>query len=261
MEVIVTRDYDEMSAKAAEIVIAQIKAKPTTVLGLATGSTPIGLYKLLAKAHKEDGLDFSKMATFNLDEYVGLAPTHEQSYRRFMDKNLFDHINIPKKRTNVPDGLAKHLGAYCEKYEQMIAEAGGVDLQVLGIGRDGHLGFNEPGTSLASPTQIVALAPETVEDNARFFESEDEVPRFAITMGIKTILSARICLMLANGKNKADAVRGCVEGPITSMLTASALQLHPKAIVIVDEAAAANLERLDYYKWVQEAKADIADRL
>jgi glucosamine-6-phosphate deaminase len=161
----------------------------------------------------------------------------------------------------VPDGLAEDLGAFCEQYERMIQEAGGVDLQVLGIGRDGHLGFNEPGSSLGSPTQVVALAPETIEDNARFFESEDEVPRFAITMGIQTILDAGHCLMLASGESKADAVKGCVEGPVTSMLTASALQLHPNATVIVDEAAASKLERRDHYKWVQQAKQEIADKL
>jgi len=261
MEVIVTKNYKEMSAKAAEIVIGQIQAKPGLVLGLATGSTPEGLYEALAKAHKDDGLDFSRMTTFNLDEYVGVEPDHEQSYRRFMDEHLFDHINIPKENTHVPDGLAEDLGAYCEQYEQMIRKAGGVDLQVLGIGRDGHLGFNEPGSSLRGRTQVVALAPETIEDNSRFFDSEDEVPRFAVTMGIQTILDARMCLMLANGESKAEAVKGCVEGPITASLTASALQLHTNAVVIVDEDAASELERLEYYKWVQEAKEEIADRL
>jgi len=261
MEVIITRDYEEMSDKAAEIVVSAVSSKPGLVLGLATGSTPEGLYARMAKANKEQGVDFSRVSSFNLDEYVGLAPDHEQGYRRFMDEHLFDHINIEKDNTHVPDGLAQDLGGFCRTYERMIEEAGGIDLQVLGIGRDGHLGFNEPGTSLASRTQVVALAPETIEDNARFFASEDEVPRFAITMGIHTILSARVCLMMAAGSGKADAVKRCVEGPITSMLTASALQMHPNTIVVIDEAAASGLDRMGYYKWVAAAKQDIADRL
>ncbi len=258
MEIIVTKDYEEMSDKAAEIVIAAIKASPELVLGLATGSTPEGLYERLVTAHKEDGLDFSHMTTFNLDEYVGLGPDHEQSYRFFMDTHLFDHINISKERTHVPDGLAADPVQYCKLYEEMIQDADGIDIQVLGIGRDGHLGFNEPGTSLSSRTQLVALAPETIEDNSRFFDSEDEVPHFALTMGVQSILEARKCLLLASGEGKAEALKGCVEGPITSMLTASALQVHPDAIVIVDEAAASRLERLDYYKWVQQAREQIA---
>jgi len=261
MEIIVTKDYAELSDRAAEIVIGAIKANPELVLGLATGSTPEGLYARLVEAHRSGGLDFSRVTTFNLDEYVGLAPDHEQSYRRFMDTRLFDHVNVRKERTHVPDGLAQKLNEYCELYEQMIRDAGGIDIQVLGIGRDGHLGFNEPGTSLASRTQVVALAPETIEDNARFFESKDEVPRFAITMGVQSILDARKCLLLASGESKAEALRGCVEGPITAMLTASALQMHPNAVVIADEAAASSLERLDYYRWVQEAREQIADRL
>ena len=261
MEVIIARDYEDMSDIAAGIVVSAIKAKPDFVLGLATGSTPEGLYARMVKANKEGKLDFSRVKTFNLDEYVGLAPTHEQSYRRFMDSHLFDHNNIRKENTQVPDGLARKLGQFCEKYEEMIRKAGGVDLQVLGIGRDGHLGFNEPGSSLASRTQLVALAPETVEDNSRFFKSEEEVPRFAITMGIRTILDARMCLMLASGKSKAEAVKGSVEGPITAMLTASSLQLHPNTVVIVDEAAASKLERIDYYRWAQDAKKQLTGRM
>jgi glucosamine-6-phosphate deaminase len=261
MEVIVTADYDEMSAVAGEIVIGAIRRKPNIVLGLATGGTPEGLYAALIEAHKRQGLDFSRVVTFNLDEYVGISPDHEQSYRHFMDSHLFDHINIKRKNTHVPDGLAENLTDYCEQYERMIQEAGGIDLQVLGIGRDGHLGFNEPGTSLASRTQVVTLARETIEDNSRYFESEDEVPKFAITMGVHTILGARLCLMVANGEGKADAVKRCVEGPIAAMCTASALQMHPNAVVVVDEAAASKLERLDYYKWVQQLKGQLAGKM
>ena len=261
MEVIVTKDYGEMSDVAGKIVIDAIRRKPNIVLGLATGGTPEGLYAALIEANKEQGLDFSPVVTFNLDEYVGISPDLEQSYRRFMNSHLFDHINIGTENTHVPDGLAGNLADYCKQYERMIQEAGGVDLQVLGIGRDGHLGFNEPGTSLASRTQVVTLARETIEDNSRYFESENEVPKFAVTMGVQTIMDARLCLMVANGEGKADAVKGCVEGPITAMCTASALQMHPNAVVIVDEAAASKLERLDYYKWVRQLKGQLADKM
>jgi len=261
VEVVITRDKDEMSAKAAEIAVSAIRSKPDVVLGLATGSTPLDLYAALIKAHKDEGLDFSRVVTFNLDEYVGLAPDHQQSYRRFMDENLFSHVNIEAQNTHVPDGLAANLARYCERYEQMIRDAGGVDIQVLGIGRDGHLGFNEPGTSLAACTQIVTLARETIEDNARFFEDENDVPKFAVTMGVQTILDARMCLLMAHGSSKADAVKGCVEGPVTAMCTASALQMHANAVVIVDEAAASALDRIDYYRWVQEARPLIADKM
>ena len=261
MEVIVVKDYEKLSAKAGEIVVGAVRKKPDIVLGLATGSTPLGLYGAMAKAQKEHGLSFARVVTFNLDEYVGLPPDHPQSYRCFMDSNLFNHINIKKKNTHVPDGLAKNLTKFCKKYERMIKQAGGVDIQVLGIGRDGHLGFNEPGTSLASLTQVVTLARETIEDNARFFASMAQVPKFAITMGVRTILNARMCLLVANGQSKADAVKGCVEGPITAMCTASALQLHPNAVVIVDEAAASKLARLDYFKWCQEAKPQLTGKV
>ena len=261
MEVIVVKDYDEMSAKASAIVIDAVKRKPDIVLGLATGSTPVGLYSALIEAHKEHGLDFSRVTTFNLDEYVGLAPDHEQSYRYFMNRNLFDHVNVNKEDTHVPDGLAENLSQHCRDYEQMIRDAGGIDIQVLGIGRDGHLGFNEPGSSLGGLTQVVTLARETIEDNSRYFDSEEAVPKFAVTMGIQTILNSRMCLMLANGEGKTDAVKGCVEGPVAAVCTASALQMHPNAVVVVDEAAAGKLERLDYHKWVQEAKGKIAGRL
>lgn len=261
MEVIVAEDYEDMSARAASIVLSALNQNPQIVLGLATGSTPVGLYERMIEAEDNGEADFSGVTTYNLDEYVGLSPDHEQSYRYFMNDNLFDHIGIPEENTHVPDGLAEDLGAHCKEYEQMIRNAGGVDLQVLGIGRDGHLGFNEPGSSLSGRTQVVALAPETIEDNARFFDSEEEVPRFAVTMGIRTIMDAGLCLMLASGESKADAVRDAVEGPVSASCTASALQMHPSAVVIIDEAAGSRLERLEYYKWAHEAKQEIADRL
>jgi glucosamine-6-phosphate deaminase len=190
--------------------------------------------------------------TFNLDEYVGLPSTHDQSYHYFMHENLFNHININPANVHVPSGVVKDFDRYCQWYEDEIEMAGGIDLQVLGIGSDGHIGFNEPGSSLASRTRIVTLTEETIIDNSRFFESMEDVPRFAITMGVGTVMEAGHCLLLANGEKKADPVAALVEGPITSQVTASALQMHPHATVIVDNAAASKLKRIDYYRWTYE---------
>lgn len=252
MRVIITKDYDEMSKEAAKIIAKQIREKPDSVIGFATGGTPIGTYKELIRMHKEEGLDFSKITTFNLDEYYGLGPDHPQSYYYYMFENLFNHVNVDPKKVHIPDGLAKDVKAFCKQYEEEIKKAGGIDLQILGIGRDGHIAFNEPGSSLASRTRLVALAEETIKDNARFFEREEDVPRYAISMGVGTILEAKRLLLLASGESKADAVAALVEGPITSQVTASALQLHPDAIVIVDEAAASKLKRKDYYRHVDK---------
>lgn len=256
MRVIIERDYDAMSKRAAEIVAEVVREKPDCVLGLATGSTPIGLYKELIRMHKEEGLDFSRVRTFNLDEYYGLALDHPQSYRYFMHQYLFDYINIPPQNINVPSGLVKGVKAYCAHYEQIIKEAGGIDIQVLGIGGDGHIGFNEPGSSLASRTRLVALNEWTIKDNARFFEGEEDVPRFAITMGVGTIMEARRCLLLAYGSKKAKAIAQAVEGPITSQITASALQMHPDTIVIVDEEAASEMKRKDFYLYLEKMMAE-----
>ncbi|NLW50060.1 MAG: glucosamine-6-phosphate deaminase [Candidatus Brocadiaceae bacterium] len=261
MDVILVRDYEEMSARAAEIVIAALRQKPDAVLGLATGSSPEGLYARLIDAHTNDGLDFAPVVTFNLDEYVGLGPDHPQSYRAFMNDRLFDHINVKPQNTHVPDGLAQPLRAHCAAYEEAIRQAGGIDLQVLGIGRDGHIGFNEPGTSLGSRTHVAALAPETIEDNARYFAGPEEVPRFAVTMGIASILDARRCILLAGGAGKAEAVAAAIEGPLTSQVPASALQMHPDTVAIVDEAAAARLRRADFYRWQDRNRSQILDRL
>ncbi|MDQ1317554.1 MAG: Glucosamine-6-phosphate deaminase [Candidatus Poribacteria bacterium] len=252
MQVIIKENYDEMSKEAGQIIKDAMHLKPNLVLGLATGSTPIGTYKELIRMYKEGELDFSKVVTFNLDEYVGLPTTHEQSYHYFMHDNLFNHINISSTNIHVPSGIAKDFAKYCQWYEDEIEKVDGVDLQVLGIGSDGHIGFNEPGTSLASRTSIVTLTEETIKDNARFFERESDVPRFAITMGVGTIMEAKCCLLVANGEKKADPVSILVEGPITSQVTASALQMHPNAIVIIDKAAASKLKRIDYYNWAYE---------
>lgn len=252
MRVIIVKDYDEMSKEAARIIARQIREKPNCVLGLATGGTPIGTYKELVRMHKEEGLDFSQVVTFNLDEYYGLPPDHPQSYHYYMFEHLFNHVNIKRENIHIPDGLAKDVEAFCREYERKIKKAGGIDLQLLGIGRDGHIAFNEPGSSLASRTRIVALAPETIKDNARFFEREEDVPRYAISMGVGTILEARKILLIANGKSKADAIAATVEGPVTSQITASALQLHPNVTIVVDEEAASKLKRKEYYRFVDQ---------
>ena len=256
MEVIITPSAREASAVAARIAAALIRANPRAVLGLATGGTPLGFYDELAAAHARGGLDFSQVTTFNLDEYVGLAPDHPQSYARFMREHFFSRVNIPPNRIHIPDGLATDIPAHCAAYEAAIRDAGGIDLQLLGIGSDGHIGFNEPGSSLGSRTRLKTLAGRTICDNARFFPSPDEVPRHVITMGVGTILDARRCLVLAFGEAKAAAVADMVEGPVTASVPASALQFHPSCALLVDEPAAARLKRADYYRWVYAIKPE-----
>ena len=257
MRVVIEQDYEGMSRKAAAAVAEQVRKKPDCVLGLATGSTPIGLYKELIRMSHEEGLDFSRITSFNLDEYYGLGPEHDQSYRYFMEKNLFEGLKTRPKKTHVPDGLANDPEAYCAQYEKMIRDAGEIDLQVLGIGGDGHIAFNEPSSSLGSRTRLKTLTEETIQDNARFFASMDEVPRFAITMGVATIFEARRCVLLASGAKKAKVVHQAIEGPISSQVTASALQLHRDTIVVLDEDAACELERKNYYKYVERMRAEL----
>ncbi len=254
MEIIITADYDEMSKLAARMIARQVLRKPCSVLGLATGSTPIGTYEELARLHRKEGLDFSKVATFNLDEYLGLPPTHDQSYRYFMDQHLFKHINVQKSNIHVPYGHAEQVEDFCRWYEAEIKRFGGIDIQLLGIGGDGHIAFNEPGSSLGSRTRLKTLTKQTIEDNARFFAKLEDVPRFAITMGVGTIMEAREILLLANGAKKAEIVAEALEGPITAQVSASALQMHPHVTVIVDAEAGAHLKRADYYRWVYEEK-------
>lgn len=254
MRVIVAKDPQDVSQRAAKFVAAVMRRRPTCVLGMATGSTPLGLYRELIRMHRDEGLDFSRVVTFNLDEYVGLSGTHPQSYRAFMQKNLFDHINVDVRNTHVPDGRALDFENYCEQYERLIRDEGGIDLQILGIGSDGHIAFNEPGSSLGSRTRLKTLTSETVRDNARFFGSEKEVPRLAITMGVGTILESRQCLLLATGESKAKAIRDTIEGPLTAQVTASALQMHRDVVAIVDEEAGRLLERRNYYREVEDAQ-------
>jgi glucosamine-6-phosphate deaminase len=252
--VIIEPDAEAASRRAAKAIADLVRSKPDCVLGLATGSTPLGIYRELAGLHQEESLDFSAVTTFNLDEYVGLEPSHPQSYRFFMERNLFDHINIQRSRIHVPDGRALDFELFCRSYEDRIRAAGGIDLQLLGIGTDGHIAFNEPGSSLGSRTRLKTLASETIQDNARFFGSPDKVPRLAVTMGVGTILEARRCLLVAFGPAKADAIQKTIEGPVTSQVTASALQLHRDVMVVLDEGAASLLRRCEYYREVERAQ-------
>jgi glucosamine-6-phosphate deaminase len=250
MEIRILNDYDGMSVAAAQVVKHTLNSKPNAVLGLATGSTPLGMYKELARMHREENLDFSQVTTFNLDEYVGLGRDDPQSYHFFMHENLFRHVNIPPHNIYIPSGTTDNYAAFCQWYEQRIRECGGIDLQILGIGSDGHIAFNEPSSSLGSRTRIKTLARQTIEDNSRFFDRAEDVPVYAITMGVGTILEARKIILLASGENKATALAAAIEGPVTSMITASALQLHRDTICYVDRAAAGGLKMIEYYDWV-----------
>ena len=238
MRIIRTKNYDEMSRKAAAIIAAQVIHKPNCVLGLATGGTPVGTYKNLVEWYKSGDLDFSEVSTVNLDEYRGLPREHRESYWSFMHRNLFDHVNIPQDRINLPDGTNMDADAECKRYDAVIAGLGGVDLQLLGIGHDGHIGFNEPSDAFDMGTHCVDLTEETIEANKRFFDGNaDLVPKQAYTMGIKTIMQARKVLMVANGKGKADIVKKAFFGPVTPEVPASILQMHPDFILVGDEEA------------------------
>ena len=237
MKIYVSDDYKDMSRKAANIVSAHVILNPSCVLGLATGSTPIGMYKQLIDWYNKGDLDFSQVKSVNLDEYVGLAPTHDQSYRYFMQHNLFDHVNIDPANTNVPNGLASDPEAECERYNQVIRSMGGIDIQVLGMGHNGHIGFNEPGQAFELETHVVNLTDRTIEANARFFASKDEVPKRAITMGIKSIMQARQILVVVSGEDKADIVKKAFFGPVEPQVPASILQRHPNVVLCGDKAA------------------------
>ena len=235
MRIIPTKDYDHMSRQAANIISAQVILKPGSVLGLATGSSPIGTYKQLIKKYEAGELDFSAVTSVNLDEYVGLDGSHDQSYRYFMNTNLFDHVNIDKSRTAVPSGISSDLESEGAAYDRHIADLGGIDLQLLGIGLDGHIGFNEPADVFVKETHVVDLHESTIEANARFFEKIEDVPRKAITMGMGAIMNAKKVLLVANGANKKDIVEKAFFGPITPQVPASILQLHPDVTVIYSE--------------------------
>ena len=230
-------DYRAMSRRAASLIAAQVVLKPEGVLGLATGSTPIGLYSQLVEWYKQGDLSFAGIRSVNLDEYLGLSPHHEQSYRYFMQDNLFDHIDIKPENTHVLNGLAKNPEAECEAYNKLIRDLGGIDLQLLGMGHNGHIAFNEPGDDFGLETHLVDLTESTIEANKRFFESRDEVPRHALSMGIKNIMNARRILIIVSGEEKADIVKEAFTGPVTKDVPASVLQLHPDVTLVGDKAA------------------------
>ncbi|MTI47116.1 glucosamine-6-phosphate deaminase [Sporosalibacterium faouarense] len=234
MRIIVAKDYSMMSKIASRMIETEIKKNPRAILGLATGSTPVGAYKKLIDAYKK-GLDFSKVTVFNLDEYYGLAPSHEQSYAYFMRENLFNHINIDISKTYIPDGMTKNPKIECRKYDQLVRESGGIDLQLLGIGENGHIGFNEPSEELQIDTHLVELTHTTVSANSRFFESVDDVPRQAITMGLGSIMKADKIILLASGENKSKIIAKTIEGKVSTSTPSSLLQLHPKVTLIIDQ--------------------------
>ena len=252
MLIIINPTHEQTSLQAAKIVAHQVRNNPRTVLGLATGKSPQGLYQELIRLHREEGLDFSAVTTFNLDEYVGIPKDHPQSFHTQIHQTFLDHLNIKAENVQIPEGSSSDLEKACEEYEQAIRDAGGIDLQILGIGRTGHIAFNEPISSLVSRTRLKTLSDATIEDNRSI---SDEIPTVAITMGIGTILEARQMLLLASGNAKAEAIAKAIEGPLTGAVSASALQLHADVRVMLDEAAAANLVHRGYYDRVIEQTA------
>jgi len=252
MEVVIQPDRWAATRLAARLIARQVAAKPSCVLGLATGMTMERVYAELVRLHGEEDLDFSLVRTFNLDEYIGIDPGHPGSYRYYMNKKLFDHVNVDVRNTHLPHGTAPDLDEECRRYEALIGACGGIDLQLLGIGRSGHIGFNEPLSALQSRTRAKALTPTTIAQNRDHFDPPSSMPRRGITMGVGTILEARECLLLVTGDSKAGVLAKAVEGPVTSMISATALQLHPRCKVIADEEAAAHLEQKEYYRWIFE---------
>ena len=237
MRIYRAKDYEEMSRKAANLIAAQVIMKPNCVLGLATGTTPIGTYRQLVEGYRKGDLDFSAVKTVNLDEYKGLSPENSQSYRYFMNENLFYHVNICLENTNVPNGLAEDAEAECARYNQVIRDLGGIDFQLLGLGVNGHIGFNEPDDAFAKETHLVTLTQSTIDANSRLFDRIEDVPHYAFTMGIRSIMQAKKILVVANGENKADIIQKAFFGPVTPQVSASILQMHPDVILVGDEAA------------------------
>ncbi|MEE8580617.1 MAG: glucosamine-6-phosphate deaminase [Myxococcota bacterium] len=257
MRIIIERDAEAVARCAAARVAKRVQRRPHCVLGLPTGNTVVGFYRELVRWHRSEGLDFSGVATFNLDEYIGLGREHPQSFASYMRRHLFDQVNFDPDHIHHPNGLAVDLEAECSRYEQEIRSAGGIDLQIMGIGSSGHIAFNEPGSSLASLTRVKTLTRETRVRNAQHFGAADEVPRLAITMGIGTIRAARSCELLATGSEKTVAVRDTVEGPVTAQVPSSALQLHPDVVLVLDEDAARSLSRIEYYREMEAAQREL----
>ncbi|KAF7774006.1 glucosamine-6-phosphate deaminase [Pseudoalteromonas citrea] len=251
MQIVILNDAIEVAAYGADIFTAQLNRNANSVLGLATGSTPVALYQALIERNKAGDVSFSDVTSFNLDEYLGLDGSHPQSYRHFMNSQLFDHIDINKAHTYVPPGDAKNPVSACHEYEEKIAEKGGIDIQLLGIGRNGHIGFNEPSSGLTSRTRVKTLTKATIDDNARFFKPDEYQPHLSITMGIGTILDARKVVLLATGENKAEAIQAMIEGPLTAACPASALQMHRDAVIVIDKAAASKLKDIEFYQHIE----------
>lgn len=261
MKVVILKDAAAVAQYGAEIFTKLINKKSNAVLGLATGSTPVALYEELIAANKSGGVSFKNVSSFNLDEYMGIEGDHPQSYRHFMNENLFNHVDIDKSKTQVPPGNAANPIEACEKYEADIVKMGGIDIQLLGIGRNAHIGFNEPSSSLASRTRVKTLTKATIDDNARFFAEGEHQPHLSITMGIGTILDSKKVVLLATGEGKADAIQATVEGPVTAACPASALQLHRDAVLIIDDAAASKLADKDFYKHIEEENQKLEKQL
>ncbi len=253
----------DLGREAARIIGSAVRRNHAIRLGLATGSTMVGMYRELVRLHKQEHLDFSGVTTFNLDEYLGLPADHQQSFHHFMHENFFSMVNVDRARIHIPDGsITGDFEQYCRTYEQSIRDSGGIDLQVLGIGRNGHIGFNEPTSSLGSRTRLKVLSKDTIEDNRKSFDPGEEIPQCAITMGIGTILEAKRILLLASGASKARAVASAIEGPVTASITASALQWHPDVSFLVDQDAGALLKQKEYYSRVLQMTARLTpDRL
>ena len=259
MEVLIRPDIESATRLTAEVIQRDLMKKPNLVLGLATGRTMEMVYGKLAEMYRSKNLDFSLARTFNLDEYIGIPLENEGSYRYYMNQHLFKNVNIDLRNTHLPDGMAQDLSAEAAHYESLIKEAGGVDLQLLGIGRSGHIGFNEPLSAFFSRTREKALTPMTIQQNQGLFKTPGDMPRRAFTMGVGTILEAKKIVLLATGKEKASIIAKAVEGPVTSMISATALQLHAKTVVILDDDAAADLKEKDYYRWIFDNEPEWLD--
>ena len=261
MEIIIKEDYDQICEEATQIFHQAWKKKKNLVLGLPTGRTPLGVYIRLIELYQKKELDFSRVTAFGLDEYLGLKENHPQSFAYYLEKNFYQHINLKKENLFRLEGTPEDIDAHCREYEEKIKSRGGIDLQILGIGRNGHIGFNEPSSSLSSRTRVKTLAEETVEANSRFFKDKNEVPRFCLTMGIGTIMESKMIILLASGQDKSEAMQKSIEGPVTASVPASILQLHPQAKIIIDQQAASRLTRKDYYQWVYRNKEKVSDFL
>lgn len=261
MEIIIKKDYHKMCEEAVKLIHQSWQKKKDLVLGLATGKTPLGVYEGLIQLFQKGEMDFSDVRAFSLDEYLGLPHDHPQSFAFYMQQNFFEHVNIKEENIFRLSGLPENVEAHCYEYEEKIRMTGGIDIQVLGIGKNGHIGFNEPSSSLSSRTRIKTLTEETITANDPFFHNKKEIPRYCLTMGIGTIMESRMILLLASGQEKSQAIHQTIEGPITATIPASILQLHVQAKIIIDEEAASQLERESYYRWVYDHKNCVDDFL